>query len=316
MLSRGLRTTAAPLEMIGSTGRRYHFKELIQERTLRPHRYVLKDIPRNIFANFNEIIQPRLPESPYIRLPFDHIPEQPVLVYRYLTDDFNTLVKKEISNRDKRKILKAALQGLAEMHAKDIVHLDIKPDNIMVDCRRTPKEILIENVQISDLENAAYLPKGRCIKDMLPGNDSWRSPEGHFKGELNKPSDIFSFGIMCIYTMLQRVIFGIADDFRKHERQGALPYLIHLQRQICYFGDTEGVYGLMKHIGDDEISCQVLQMLWEERDEIHLGYPPFSKWPEVQDTGFKNIIRAMMNLDPAKRITAVEALEHPWFADI
>jgi hypothetical protein len=31
---------------------------------------------------------------------------------------------------------------------------------------------------------------------MLAGNDDWRSPEAHFKGELNKPTDIFSFGIV------------------------------------------------------------------------------------------------------------------------
>lgn len=53
---------------------------------------------------------------------------------------------------------------------------------------------VIDQVQIIDIENAAYLPKGRCIKGMLPGNDNWRSPEGHFKGEVNRPSDIYSFG--------------------------------------------------------------------------------------------------------------------------
>jgi hypothetical protein len=63
----------------------------------------------------------------------------------------------------------------------------------MVNHRGTGPETTIKQVQIIDLENAAYLSKGRCIKGMLPGNDSWRSPEGHFKGELNKPADIFSF---------------------------------------------------------------------------------------------------------------------------
>ena len=64
----------------------------------------------------------------------------------------------------------------------------------MVNCRHVGQETIVEHVQITDLENAAYLPKGRCIKGMLAGNDNWRSPEAHFKGELNKPSDIFSFG--------------------------------------------------------------------------------------------------------------------------
>lgn len=66
----------------------------------------------------------------------------------------------------------------------------------MVNRRHVNQETIVEHAQITDLENAAYLPKGRCIKGMLAGNDNWRSPEAHFKGELNKPSDIFSFGVV------------------------------------------------------------------------------------------------------------------------
>lgn len=63
----------------------------------------------------------------------------------------------------------------------------------MVNYHGTGPETAVEQVQLIDLENAAYLPKGRCIKGMLAGNDRWRSPECHFKGELNKYSDVFSF---------------------------------------------------------------------------------------------------------------------------
>lgn len=70
----------------------------------------------------------------------------------------------------------------------------------MVDCHENNhQETIVDQVQIIDLENAAHLPHGRCIKGMLAGNDNWRSPEAHFKGELNKPADIFSFGIVvCV----------------------------------------------------------------------------------------------------------------------
>lgn len=68
----------------------------------------------------------------------------------------------------------------------------------MVDSSGTGSKTTVEDVRIIDLENATYLPKGRCIKGMLAGNESWRSPEGRFKGELNKPSDIFSFAaVVC-----------------------------------------------------------------------------------------------------------------------
>lgn len=67
----------------------------------------------------------------------------------------------------------------------------------MVDCCDREEETVFKKVLLTDLENAAYLPKGRCIKGMLAGkNDNWRSPEAHFRGELNMPTDMFAFGIV------------------------------------------------------------------------------------------------------------------------
>jgi hypothetical protein len=56
---------------------------------------------------------------------------------------------------------------------------------------------------------AAYLRKGRRIKGVLAGNDTWRNPEADFMGELNMPNEIFSFGIVvstnhCIRTLGRR----------------------------------------------------------------------------------------------------------------
>ncbi|KAI1165544.1 kinase domain-containing protein [Nemania serpens] len=317
--------TSLPRELIGVTGRRYLFKKLIQERrhagrvwlaTSGGEKFVLKDIPKSVFSNFNENIKPRLREHPNIRLPSDTIRDQRIFAYRYLTDDFLSLVKKNISLRARKQILRASLRGIAELHDRDIVHLDIKPDNILINCRHNDTETSVEQVQIADLENAAYLPTGRCIKGMLAGQDNWRCPEGHFKGELNKPSDIYSFGVVCIYAVLGRVIFGPDDDFRKHELQGALPTFIRLQRQVSYFGTQDGVNGLMKHVGDEEVNCEALRMLWEDRTADSIPYKPFSEWSDVGDAEFKYLIQGMMNLDPTRRITARQALEHPWFAGL
>ncbi|KAK2873708.1 hypothetical protein FQN49_002147 [Arthroderma sp. PD_2] len=317
----------ASTELVGAAGRRYLFRQLIQERprlgrvwlaTSGQDKFILKDIPKAIFSSFNEDIRPRLRESPFLRLPHDTIPDQQIFVYRYMNDDLLSLVRKQISIQAKKQILKAGLEGIAELHSHDIVHLglitpDIKPDNIMVNHRGVGAEAMVEQVKLIDLENAAHLPKGRCIKGMLAGNDSWRTPEGHFKGELNKPSDIFSFAAVCIYAMLGKVIFGADEDLTKHEAQGAFPHIIRLQRQVSYFGDRDGLNGLMTHVGDEEANRKVLGFLWDDRVADYHPYRPFSEWPGIVDDEFKDLIRTMTNLDPTKRATAHETLEHPWF---
>ncbi|KAF2427263.1 serine/threonine protein kinase [Tothia fuscella] len=288
-------------ERVGATGRSYRFEKLFQDRPHMGHvsgndRYVLKDIPEAIFAGFKKNIQPNLPESPYYCLPCDEIPDQRILVYKYLQGDLLSLVENQIPLQYRKQILKASLRGIAQMHEQDIIHLDIKPDNIMVDFHQNGRDPV--------------------IKGMLPGNDNWRSPEAHVRGELNKPTDMFFFGAVCIYSVLGSVIFGPDEDFEKHAAHEVLPIFIRLQRQVSYFADREGLNGLMKHLSDSEDNCKLLGMLWEDRIADYHPYKLFAEWPNIEDVELKDLIAKMMSLDPEKRITAHAALEYPWFANV
>lgn len=74
--------------------------------------------------------------------------------------------------------------------------LDIKPDNIKIDCRDEDEEMIITKTQLTDLENAAFLPNGTYLRGMLIGNEDWRSPEAALRSKLGKPSDLYSFGLV------------------------------------------------------------------------------------------------------------------------
>ena len=94
---------------------------------------MLKDIPRDIFSGFNEEIWPKLRNGTTtttcssIRLPVDRIPDERVFVYSYLTDDFLGIVRrKRVSVGARKRILKAALRGIVELHDRDIAHLGRK----------------------------------------------------------------------------------------------------------------------------------------------------------------------------------------------
>ncbi|KAM3415952.1 hypothetical protein BST61_g9442 [Cercospora zeina] len=283
-----------PKELVGATGRRYCFKELLQHKpqlgsvwvaTYEQENFVLKDIPKNIASNFTERIWPQLQQTPsaLLRVPIDTIPGRRTFVYQYMLHDFLHLVREKIPMHARRQILKSTLQAIADLHDRDVVHFDVKPDNVMVNCTRDEKMTSVEQVMLIDLENAAHLPGKRCVKGMLAGNDNWRSAEAHFKGELNIGDSAYTRDSIASFARL-----------------------------VSYFGDEEGLAGLMRHVGDEDINREILSMLWEERNEF--GYKSFWDWPEAQeDEVFSDLVRGLMNLDPTKRITAVQALSHPWF---
>lgn len=54
--------------------------------------------------------------------------------------------------------------------------------------------------------------------------------------------------------MTGKIVCGPDADFDKPVAQGALPAMIRLQRLASYFGDQEGLEGLMRHVGDEEVN--------------------------------------------------------------
>lgn len=115
------------------------------------------------------------------------------------------------------------------------------------------------------------------------------------------------------------MIFGNDDDFRYHGSKGALPSMVRIERQVSYFGDKGGLDQLKRYVGEEKgIERQILDIMWDAREEEEISYTPFSTWPQVKDleNEFKDLVQCMMQLDPKKRITARDALDHPWFARI
>ncbi len=111
--------------------------------------------------------------------------------------------------------------------------------------------------------------------------------------------------------MHKRIIFAVSEE----ELGDGEDILAHvLERQISYFADEEGLGALYKHLGDDNPWVQVFDIL---RGGFSKDNPrrPVSLWKDV-DPELRNLVGGLTNFDPAKRLTAREALEHPWFKDV
>ena len=187
----------------------------------------------------------------------------------------------------------------------------------------------IEQVQLVDLEDTVHLPPGRVIVGAQVGNWMWRSPEAHAQGPVEKPSDMFSFGIVvctspplqldpteisqCIYAVTHQVIFAVGkSELAEDEDKLA----IVLERQISYFADEDGLNGLLRYVGDESPWYEILEVIKSGFGEEQ-PRRPFALWNgEKLDEDFKALVGGLTNFDPTKRFTASQALAHRWFRDV
>ena len=76
----------------------------------------------------------------------------------------------------------------------------------MVERKEDYYRIAIGQVQLADIEDAAQVPSGCDIVGKQVGNWMWRSPEAHAQGRVNKPSDIWSFGVVVSHQANQNAL--------------------------------------------------------------------------------------------------------------
>lgn len=183
-------------------------------------KFVLKEVPHGSFSYYQKLYK-RLSGCNHLRIACDSVPDHAIFVYKYLSDHLLSFALGNPELPTIKRILKDTLRGIAAMHDQDIVHtgtlysarsryhsnvtpdaccllilydvhVDIKPNNIFIQLQDTD----VEEVRLADLEDSAHVPPETAIIGKQMGNWMWRSPEAHAEGPINKPSDLFSFGLV------------------------------------------------------------------------------------------------------------------------
>lgn len=159
--------------------------------------FVLKPASQSIFELSQEL-KYEFGASPRLRTHIDDNEDERVLVYEYYKDNLFSLVKNnpDLPVEARKFILREVGLGLKDLHSKHWIHVDTKPNNVMLDwCLDQNGHFKIERVALSDLDCALKLEGDKLLNHRI-GNVMWRSPEGQVGKGIGKPSEVFSFGLM------------------------------------------------------------------------------------------------------------------------
>lgn len=103
-----------------------------------------------------------------------------------------------------RGIVEQIAKGLRAFHRKEMLHQDIRPDNIMIDATGTVKIIDFGSTKITGVAEAS--PPG-SRNDIL-GTQQYTAPE-YFLGEPASPrSDLFSLGVITYQMLTGKLPYG------------------------------------------------------------------------------------------------------------
>ncbi|KAJ8271490.1 hypothetical protein COCON_G00103490 [Conger conger] len=174
--------------------------------------------------------------------------------------------KRNFTEEEVRHIIHGLAEATVYLHRKDIVHRDLKLENILVKGSQDGEENGLLHIKITDF-GLSVQKGGVGNKSMMQatcGTPIYMAPEVIDGHEYSQQCDVWSIGVI-MYTLLG----------------GEPPFLSK---------------------ADDRLFDII------RKGELNFSSPV---WDSISD-GAKNVLRCLLKVDPAHRITASELLDNPW----
>jgi serine/threonine protein kinase len=103
-----------------------------------------------------------------------------------------------------RGIIEQIASGLRAFHRREMVHQDLRPENVMIDANGTAKIIDFGSTRVAGVQETRPFP----VADEILGTLQYAAPE-YFVGESGTPrSDFFSLGVIAYQMLTGRLPFG------------------------------------------------------------------------------------------------------------
>lgn len=193
-----------------------------------------------------------------------------------------------------QSIAREMLIALAFCHKHRIVHCDMKPENVLL----TPGSN--KNIRVIDFGSSCFV--GRQRYEYIQSR-YYRAPEVILGIKYGPPMDIWSFACIVLEMYLGQPIFPGNDEHEQLEMfmeiLGAPPsyLLLNSSRRTDFFG-TDG-RPLRRGGGGRHRAINGLSLRTATK---------------ITDPNFLDLIKKCFEWDQTKRISAEEALKHPWFS--
>ncbi|XP_075866248.1 calcium/calmodulin-dependent protein kinase type II subunit gamma isoform X5 [Microcebus murinus] len=208
---------------------------------------------------------------------------------------FEDIVAREYySEADASHCIHQILESVNHIHQHDIVHRDLKPENLLLasKCKGAA-------VKLADFGLAIEVQGEQQAWFGFAGTPGYLSPEVLRKDPYGKPVDIWACGKPIPHSQL----FGVKGPRLPMMARKRHRYSLRVAR-------VAGVILYILLVGYPPFWDEDQHKLYQQIKAGAYDFPS-PEWDTVTPEA-KNLINQMLTINPAKRITADQALKHPW----